>query len=199
MGWRMSFASYVYLLVFLPMTCIGFWLIQRRHLDAALWYLTVASAVFYAYWNPRDLIIAGCSVAANYCVAAVLLRHKRRRWIFITAIAGNLLVLCYYKYLTFLLGLVGVPIDRIALPLGISFFTFTQIAYLADCRANKIRQTEHDPRHYFLFVSFFPHLIAGPILHHSDLFPQFRGRFRSESQTKIQRGSFFSASVCSKK
>jgi D-alanyl-lipoteichoic acid acyltransferase DltB (MBOAT superfamily) len=171
---------------------VGFWLIQGRQLQAALWYLTVASGVFYAYWNPRDLIIAAASVIANYFVAKALLsREERPRWLFVGAIAANLLVLGYYKYLAFLLGLFSFELGsahNVSLPLGISFFTFTQIAYLADCWAGKIRPEQHVPRDYFLFVSFFPHLIAGPILHHSDVFSQFRGGFRDDRATKIATG-----------
>jgi alginate O-acetyltransferase complex protein AlgI len=187
----MSFASYIYILAFLPATCLGFWLIQRRRLDLALWYLTLASGVFYVYWNPRDLLIAGASVVANYFAAKFVLRQKRPVGLFIAAIAGNLLALGYYKYLAFLLGLVSSELGAahsISLPLGISFFTFTQIAYLADCWAGKIKPEQHVPRDYFLFVSFFPHLIAGPILHHSDVFWQFHGGFRTDRKIKIATG-----------
>ena len=187
----MSFASYVYLLAFLPAASLGFWLIQRKNLGSALWYLTIASAIFYVYWNPRDLIIAGCSVTANYFAARAILVQKRPLWLFVAAIGGNLLALGYYKYLAFVLGLISPALGsayHVSLPLGISFFTFTQIAYLADCWAGKIKAEEHDPRHYFLFVSFFPHLIAGPILHHRDLFSQFLGGFRADRQLKIATG-----------
>jgi len=188
----MSFASYVYIIAFLPITCLGFWLIQRLRLYAALWYLTFASGVFYAYWNPRDLLIAGASVVANYFAAKALLSSKKPpRWLFVGAVAANLLALGYYKYLAFVLGLVSFELasaHSVSLPLGISFFTFTQIAYLADCWAGKIKQEQHVPRDYFLFVSFFPHLIAGPILHHSDVFRQFRGGFRDDRATKIATG-----------
>jgi alginate O-acetyltransferase complex protein AlgI len=187
----MSFASYVYLLAFLPTTCLGFWLIQRVHVTRALWYLTAASAVFYVYWNPRDLLIAGCSFIANYFVARIILERKKPTWLFAAAIGANLLALGYYKYLAFLLALVSPSLGsayRVSLPLGISFFTFTQIAYLADCWAGKIKAEEHSARAYFLFVSFFPHLIAGPILHHSDLFPQFSGGFRADRGLKIGTG-----------
>jgi alginate O-acetyltransferase complex protein AlgI len=188
----MSFASYVYILGFLPVTCLGFWFVQRSWLNLALWYLTLASGVFYAYWNPRDLLIAGVSVIANYFAAKALLSSRQPpRWLFVGAIAANLLALAYYKYLAFLLGLVSFELGAVhdaSLPLGISFFTFTQIAYLADCWAGKIKPEQHLPRDYFLFVSFFPHLIAGPILHHSDVFSQFRGGFRDGRATKIATG-----------
>ena len=187
----MSFASYVYLLAFLPATCLGFWVIQRGRPTLALWYLTAASAVFYVYWNPRDLLIAGLSVVANYFAAKLLLGRNRQTWIFVAAVSGNLIALGYYKYLAFLLGLISPELGssyRISLPLGISFFTFTQIAYLADCWADKIKSEQHTPRDYFLFVSFFPHLIAGPILHHSDVFWQFHGGFRTKRRVKIATG-----------
>jgi len=184
----MSFASYIYIIGFLPATCLIFWLIQRISLSAALWSLVIASAIFYVYWNPRDLIIAGLSVTANYFAAKLLLKWNRARWLFFVAVAGNLLALGYYKYLTFLIGLWDPALaasHRVVLPLGISFFTFTQIAYLADCWVGKINPKQHIPRDFFLFVSFFPHLIAGPILHHSDVFSQFRGGFRSDRELKL--------------
>jgi alginate O-acetyltransferase complex protein AlgI len=187
----MSFASYIYITAFLPATCLGFWLIQQNRPNVALWYLTIASAVFYAYWNPRDLLIAGISVVANYFAAKFILQQNRLVPLFIAAIALNLLALGYYKYLTFVLGLVRPELSAahsVSLPLGISFFTFTQIAYLADCWSGKIKSEQHVPRDYFLFVSFFPHLIAGPILHHSDVFRQFRGGFRADRRVKIATG-----------
>jgi alginate O-acetyltransferase complex protein AlgI len=187
---EMSFASYIYISAFLPAVCLGFWLIQVRRPDRALWYLTIASGIFYVYWNPRDLIIAGISVIANFFAAKLLLSRKRSYWLFISAIVGNLLALGYYKYFAFLLGLIKPDLGmiHIVLPLGISFFTFTQIAYLADCWGAKIKKEQHIVRDYLLFVSFFPHLIAGPILHHSDVFGQIHGGFRADREVKIATG-----------
>jgi alginate O-acetyltransferase complex protein AlgI len=188
----MSFASFQYCFVFLPVTVAGFWIIQNRSARAALWWLAGASVVFYARWSARDLVIAGISIFLNYVAAtAILKRGLQAKPIFIAAVTANLLGLCYYKYLGFISGLVVQVTGRdelavlgISLPLGISFFTFTQIAYLADCLQKKVKQQNW--RDYFLFVTFFPHLVAGPILHHGNIIPQFHGLFREDRIAKFQ-------------
>jgi alginate O-acetyltransferase complex protein AlgI len=192
----MSFASFDFIFVFMPLTLICFWFSQRISISLALWCLGIASVIFYVYWNPRDIAIAGISVSLNYLAANTILRHgPSSKLVFIGAISANLLALGYYKYLGFVSGvfanLSSVPdfyVSGIILPLGISFFTFTQIAYLADCFARKIDARDHNWRDYFLFVTFFPHLIAGPILHHRDIIPQFQGDFRKNLNPKFQAG-----------
>jgi alginate O-acetyltransferase complex protein AlgI len=124
---------------------------------------------------------------------AILRGGSRAKSIFIVAVTANLLGLCYYKYLGFVSGLIAqvvgyneLTVAGISLPLGISFFTFTQIAYLADCLQKKVEVKQHIWRDYFLFVTFFPHLIAGPILHHGNIIPQFHGIFREDRAAKFQ-------------
>ncbi len=192
----MSFATYGYIFLFLPLTVCLFWLAQRKSLTVALWLLSFASLVFYAQWNPRDLVIIGVSISFNYHAAKYILRHTSREKLFLAfSIAGNLCVLGYFKYLGFFAQLLGIgsaidgfQLSEIVLPLGISFFTFTQIAYLVDCSQSKISAQEHRPRDYILFVLFFPHLIAGPILHHASVIPQFHGAFKVNRAGKIQAG-----------
>lgn len=193
----MSFSSYQFVFLFLPLTVFLFWIVQRKSVPAALWLLSFASLVFYVQWNPRDVVIAGMSVLFNYFAARKILQNsKNQKYVFIAAIATNLVVLGYFKYLGFIVQLVQMPLgsqavelSKIVLPLGISFFTFTQIAYLADCYAKKIALREHNPRDYILFVSFFPHLIAGPILHHRSIIPQFHGEFQLQRRTKMTAGA----------
>ncbi len=132
----MLFNSYDYLLWFLPAALLVFFALGRHPLAAQAW-LTVASLVFYGWWNPWHLPLILGSVGVNFAVARALQRG-----------AG-----------------------RLALALGISFFTFTQIAYLVDVYRRKAR--EPVLVNYALFVTFFPHLLAGPILHHSEMMPQF--------------------------
>ena len=192
----MSFASYIFIFLFLPTTVGIFWLLQRRSIPAGLWALSAASVVFYIQWNPRDLLVAGTSVLLNYHAARLILKNRQAaKRIFIVAISLNLIALGYFKYLNFLADSIqdlltngGPHLAKIALPLGISFFTFTQIAYLADCLQDKIQPHEHTARDYILFVSFFPHLIAGPILHHRTIIPQFHGTFRPHSQATLHAG-----------
>jgi len=189
----MSFASYDFIFLFLPIALIGFWIVQRTSDRLALWWLSAASIVFYVQWNPRDVIVAGTSLLLNFLAARAILRDDRNgKVILLVAIAGNLLALGFFKYLLFAVDLVqsaiGVQLPgppHVALPLGISFFTFTQIAYLVDCYAKKIAGRDHVFREYLLFVSFFPHSIAGPILHHRNLIPQFHGEFRRNLEPKL--------------
>jgi D-alanyl-lipoteichoic acid acyltransferase DltB (MBOAT superfamily) len=135
-----------------------------------------------------------CSIGFNYILALRIERATflRRAWL-ILALAVNLGALIYFKYLNFAIAslqhLSRTPIHYkyITLPLGISFFTFTQIAYLVDVYKTK-GATDHNPISYFLFVTFFPHLIAGPILHHKEMMPQFVGQRKSATAENIAAG-----------
>jgi D-alanyl-lipoteichoic acid acyltransferase DltB (MBOAT superfamily) len=171
----MLFNSYDYLLWFLPGTLAVFFVLGRRPLAAQAW-LTVASLVFYGWWNPWHLPLIAGSIAFNFAVAAALRRGAGGTTLAL-GVAANLALLGVFKYADFFLAnaarVTGAPTQllHLALPLGISFFTFTQIAYLVDVRRGKAQE----PRfvNYALFVTFFPHLLAGPILHHGEMMPQF--------------------------
>jgi len=198
----MAFSSYIYILAFLPAACIIFWILQRRSLNLALGWLIVASVLFYAAWNPRDVLIAGVSFAGNFIAAWIILNRRRPSLALGLAVAANLLALGYFKYASAVLGVFDPALAKAVhteLPLGISFFTFTQIAYLADCHARKIRPRQHSWRDYLTFVSFFPHLIAGPILHHANIIPQFHGAFRQDRARKAGAGVVLFAIGLSKK
>lgn len=150
-----------------------------------LW-LGVASLAFYGYWKPAFLVILSASILFNYAMASLISRRISNRIptaaTLTFAIMVNLGTLCYYKYLfptlNFLvrhMGGQGSGHERFAgvfLPLGISFFTFTQIAYLVDLQEGGFEQQGFDD--YLLFATFFPHLIAGPIIHHAEIMPQFQ-------------------------
>jgi len=176
----MLFTTGTFLFLFLPATLLGFFVTARvcGQAVAAAW-LALASLFFYGYWLPVYTILLLASVVANYGFATLILRQQaalRRAWL-IVAITANLVILAYFKYANFLLSTANdvagthFPLLPIILPLGISFFTFTQIAYLADVYAGKVEQ--RNPIHYLLFVTYFPHLIAGPVLHHAEMMPQF--------------------------
>ena len=184
----MLFNSYTFLLVFLPITLIGFLALRRAPFRLGLGWLVVMSLVYYGVWNPNPeepwspqylaLILGSC--ATNYLLGRSLSRLKftgRGKALLATGVAANLILLGYYKYAGFLAGiatdLTGWPgeIARITLPLAISFFTFLQIAYLVD--AWKGLTEEYHFTDYLLFVTFFPHLIAGPLIHHREMMPQF--------------------------
>ena len=186
----MLFNSYPFLFVFLPVTLLGFEIAGRFHRRAVIAWLGLASLAFYAYWKPVFLVLLLCSIAFNYMAASLISGRipnqiSSRVWLW-GAIAGNIAALGYFKYLfpglNFLSWLTGSSHQwhNIALPLGISFFTFTQIAYLVDLQQGIA--TQQDPFSYLLFVTFFPHLIAGPILHHKDIMPQFQQNRRYRLQ-----------------
>ncbi|MBC7578517.1 MAG: MBOAT family protein [Tardiphaga sp.] len=172
----MQFNSPIFLFVFLPVTFAGFFLLGhfRAFFAAALW-AAIASLVFYSWdtWRLLPLILS--SIIFNYIVGR-LLADRQSRAILWTGIGMNLAGLAYFKYGNFIgenlvhLGFAS-PIEDIVLPIGISFFTFTQIAFLVD--ASRGEAKEYRFVHYVLFVTYFPHLIAGPILHHKDIMPQF--------------------------
>jgi D-alanyl-lipoteichoic acid acyltransferase DltB (MBOAT superfamily) len=177
----MLFNSYEFLFGFLPVVLLLFFLVGRRSALAAVGFLAAASLFFYGWWNPRYLLLLGGSVSFNYWVGRRLalspVRTGGDRAMLWLGIAANLTLLGAFKYAGFfaatanaLAGL-SLPIPHIVLPLGISFFTFTHIAYLVDAYRKEVR--EYRFAHYGLFVTFFPHLLAGPVLHHAEVMPQF--------------------------
>lgn len=184
----MLFNSYVFVLAFLPGSLLVFhalrFLGQER---ASIIALSLLSLFFYGWWDARYLLLLVPLMLANFGIALLLAPNQGRhrtgaRWLLAAGVAGNLAVLGYFKYANFfvdnlnaLLGL-DLFLARVVLPLGISFFTFQKIAFLVDAYRGRVHHL--DLPDYALFVSFFPQLIAGPIVHHSEVLPQFLRRGR---------------------
>jgi D-alanyl-lipoteichoic acid acyltransferase DltB (MBOAT superfamily) len=176
------FNSYPFLFGFLPLALIGYQIAAHWHRRAVVIWLGFASLAFYAYWKPAFLIVLVASILFNYAMASLISRRIPNRIpseaILTLAIAVDLAALCYYKYLFPLLNFFARhahgshQFSGVYLPLGISFFTFTQIAYLVDLQEGGFQQ--HGLDDYVLFATFFPHLIAGPIIHHAEIMPQFQ-------------------------
>lgn len=179
----MLFNSYLFIFLFFPITLIGmFCLGKYSHRLAALW-LVLASLTFYAEWDAHFVLLLLGSIMFNYGASywIGLQRNagsnRQARYALAFAIIANLLLLGYFKYANFFITstnqLLGsdFPSLNIILPLGISFFTFTQIAFLVDVYRGIAR--EYNFIHYLLFITYFPHLIAGPVLHHKQMMPQF--------------------------
>ncbi|MGE0383722.1 MAG: MBOAT family protein [Gammaproteobacteria bacterium] len=171
----MLFSEQVFLLLFLPAALAAYYLAARTP-QVRLRILLVASFIFYGWWDPRFVPLLGGSILGNWLLARWY-AHSRPGWAMVLGIALNLGLLALFKYANFLadgvLALAGrthEPWD-ILLPLGISFFTFEQISYLVDLRRG--RAPQYSLEQYANFVMFFPHLIAGPIIRHGDLIPQF--------------------------
>lgn len=177
----MLFNSFEFIILFLPTVFfVFFYLSTKKHLYAATW-LTLSSLFFYGYWDMRYIPLLLTSIIMNFIFGRLLTishRHKGKKKILICAVSLNLLILCYYKYTNFFIDTLASltstewSFHHIILPLGISFFTFTQIAFLVDSYQNKVK--ERNFIHYCLFVTYFPHLIAGPVLHHQQMIPQFK-------------------------
>ena len=173
----MLFNSYEFIILYLPITLIIYYQLAKWISNsAAKNFLIFASLCFYSYWDIRNLPILLTSILANYLFGHFL--SKNRSKVILTAgIAFNLLFLGYFKYTDFVLqnlnSLAGTAFElqSIVLPLGVSFFTFTQTAYLVDVYRGETK--EYTKSDYLLFVTIFPHLIAGPILYDKDMIPQF--------------------------
>lgn len=183
----MLFNSPVYIFIFLPLVFAGYFALNRQRLIlAGKAWLVLASLFFYAYWKTDNLIIIMSSMLINYALGTILhkakqLTGKKKRinlnLLLTSGIVFNLGLIAYYKYGNFFIENINqvlkndFPLPEITLPLAISFFTFQQIAYLVDCC--QYDSEEYDFLNYCLFVTFFPQLIAGPIVHHREMMPQF--------------------------
>lgn len=184
----MIFSSPKFILLFLPIAFLGYFYLNKiRLVLAGKAWLVAVSLFFYAYWNIAYLPLLVGSILFNFAVASALAPNPSkpprlsRRFVLAFGIIGNLGLLGYFKYADFLIDNINAAFDigfispHLLLPLGISFFTFTQVAYLVDSYRGEAR--EYDFLNYALFVTFFPHLIAGPILHHGEMMSQFKSRW----------------------
>jgi D-alanyl-lipoteichoic acid acyltransferase DltB (MBOAT superfamily) len=198
----MLFNSQIFLLVFLPLTMAGYYLTASSR-RMRLGVLSAASLVFYGYWDVRLVPLLVGSITANWLLVRAWARWRRRAILY-GGVAFNLVLIGIFKYADFLMesllalfGKVHEPYE-IALPLGISFFTFQQIIYLVDLARGERRIYGY--RDYFLFVTFFPQLIAGPIVRHDEIIGQFRADPRGPLMwERLSRGAVFIVLGLSKK
>lgn len=192
----MIFSSWQFVFFFLPITLfVYFWLNRKRLVVAGKSWLVATSLFFYAYWDFQYLPLILGSILFNFALGNGLaqgylqsldatkrrLHAVNRKVVLFTGIFANLLLLGYFKYADFFIENINVAVGanyglhNIVLPLAISFFTFTQIVYLVDSYRGET--ADYDLLNYSLFVTFFPHLIAGPIVHHGQIMPQFASRW----------------------
>ena len=185
----MLFNSPEYIFLFLPVVVAVYFLLNKlRYVKAAKIWLVLSSFFFYGYWNPAYLPLLWGSIGVNYLIGSVLQQSfsqtsvalpfgKSRKFFLVTGVVFNLGLLCVFKYADFFIGNFNVvtgadaSLLNLVLPLAISFFTFQQIAYLAD--SYSIKMARNGFLDYCVFVAFFPQLIAGPIVHHRQMMPQF--------------------------
>ena len=195
----MLFNSYIFIFAFLPVAVLGFYLLGRHNQFLAVSWVVAASLFFYGWWNPAYLILIVASVCGNYVIGTLLLTRAGQiaggyhRTLLAVGVTANLAVIGYYKYANFFLDNInavfdtGFQIEQLLLPLGISFFTFQQVAFLVDCYTGKARSWRF--MHYAFFVTFFPQLIAGPIVYHKEIQPQLqRSRFGIFKSSNIAVG-----------
>lgn len=181
----MLFSSYEFIFLFLPMSFfVYFYLSYKRLTTASKSWLVFVSLFFYSWWDVTYLPLILTSILFNYSIASAIIEYNTNKKKYFTkklllqiGLAFNVGLLVYFKYMDFFIANLNwsfdsnIPIMNIILPLGISFFTITQIAFLIDCYEGLVK--ERNFLNYMLFVTFFPHLLAGPILHHKEIMPQF--------------------------
>ncbi|MGY6530726.1 MAG: MBOAT family O-acyltransferase [Cyanobacterium sp.] len=184
----MLFNSYEFIFIFTPIFLIVFFVLCKYKLiKIALYWLIISSILFYSFWNlftpngsPFYILLIIISIIFNYYIAKLINSidppNTQSKITLIVGITGNILIIIYYKYASFFLSIFSFNNSNnfdLILPLGISFYTFTQIAYLVDCYRGELKHKNYKLSTYTLFVIFFPQLIAGPILRHDELIPQF--------------------------
>lgn len=175
----MLFNSYIFIFLFLPLALVGYFLLNYfGRTTLAKLFLVGMSLWFYAYYHISYLFIILTSILFNYIMHLLLTAGKRTRFFLAFGIVGNVGILCYYKYFDFFLENINLVFHtnfsmlNVLMPLGISFFTFQQIGFLVDTRKGKASREKF--LDYALFVVFFPQLIAGPIVSHEEMIPQFQ-------------------------
>lgn len=188
----MLFNSYIFIFAFLPICLLGFYLLKDKTLTGTKAWLVIGSLIFYGYFNVTYLAIIIGSVFANYGLQLLFKYKNNKKAVLILGVIANLAVLFYFKYYDFFIGNINAvfgtdfALMHIMLPLGISFFTFQQISFLHDRYRGELGDISF--LDYALFVTFFPQLIAGPIVTGEEMLPQFRTmadrRFDSEQFTR---------------
>ncbi|WP_345992906.1 MBOAT family protein [Sulfurimonas sp. HSL-1716] len=197
----MLFNSYEFIFLFLPFTFfIYFYLLQKRLTVGARGFLVFASLFFYSWWNIVYLPLILSSMLFNYVIGNSLNENFKKakvgkRSLLMFGVVSNIALLGYFKYSDFFIENINLALHsslsllHLALPLAISFFTFQQIAYLVDSYRGETK--EYDFLNYALFVTFFPQLIAGPIVHHAEMMPQFANKWNlAKNYKNIATGLF---------
>lgn len=194
----MLFNSYIFILLFLPLVLIIYYFFKHKKQDRmAKASLILMSLWFYAYFHLSYILIILASILVNYGISLLIRRsNKNKKFFLVLGIVLDVLLIFYFKYLNFsveninaLTGL-SISIRKILMPLGISFFTFQQIGYLVDVYYEEITNT--DFLDYCLFITFFPQLIAGPIVTYNEMIPQFEDKEKTHfSSENFAKGLFW--------
>ncbi len=187
----MVFSSLVFLWLFLPITLLLYYFAKLVHLEKGKnIILLFVSLFFYAWGEPIYIILMLISIVVNYCMGLWLgvVKDTHRKWTLLGTICFNIGILFYFKYFTWILSLLPfgeVLHCSISLPIGISFFTFQALSYVIDVYRKEVK-SEKNILNLALYISFFPQLIAGPIVKYSDISEQIKRR--KETSDKFQQG-----------
>ncbi len=206
----MIFSTYQFIFAFLPVTFFGYFILNRFQLFSVskIW-LVVCSLYFYAQGSPDFFVFFLASITGNYIIGSSMARMEgnqtiQKKLLLAVGLAGNIGLLGYYKYTDFFIEnfnlLTGsdYALKHIVLPIGISFFTFQLIAFLVDSYRGETKQ--YDLVNYLLFITFFPQLIVGPIIHHGEIVPQFENRANLKiNYDNVAKGLFLFSIGCAKK
>jgi len=177
----MAFSSTIFLFVFLPITLLLYYVSQREYRNLIL---LTASLIFYACGEPRIVFLMIASIICNYFLALAMERFTRRKLFLLLSIVYNLGILFVFKYLGFSMSLFNsifhkdIPVLEIALPIGISFYTFQTMSYVIDVYNKKVT-AEHNILNLGLYISLFPQLVAGPIVRYNYIAEQIKSRILS--------------------
>ena len=206
----MIFSTYRFIFLFLPVTFFGYFILNRfRYYSVAKIWLIIASLYFYGQGSPAFFPFFLASITGNYIIGTAMTRMEgsqtiQRKILLCIGLAGNIGLLGYYKYTDFFIEnynlLTGsdYALKHIVLPIGISFFTFQLIAFLVDSYRGETKQ--YDIINYLLFITFFPQLIVGPIIHHGEIVPQFEDeRNLKLNYDNLAKGLFLFSIGCAKK
>ena len=206
----MIFSTYEFIFLFLPVTFFVYFILNRFDLNsiAKIW-LIICSLYFYAQGSPDFFVFFLGSIVGNYIIGSTMARMEgnqkaQKKLLLLIGLAGNIGLLGYYKYTDFFIEnynlLTGSSYDlkHIVLPIGISFFTFQLIAFLVASYRGETKQ--YDIINYLLFITFFPQLIVGPIIHHGEIVPQFENKANLKiNYDNVAKGIFLFSIGCAKK
>lgn len=193
----MQFNSYFFIFLFLPACVAGYFLLNKICYTLGMLYLLGMSLWFYGYFNKSYLILIVCSIIVNFTLSKLIERGvpSLKKAALIAGIAFNLGMIFYFKYYDFFIQNVNrfwgstFSLRHILLPLGISFFTFQQLSYILDSYSGKTGGGGYNFLEYSLFISFFPQLVAGPVVLHDELIPFFRdGSKKTVDADNLARG-----------
>ena len=182
----MIFSSSVFLLAFLTVTLLAYFLVPARFISARNGVLLAASLFFYGWGEPKYILVMVFSILFNYFLALAIEKRPSRGLLAVT-VAGNLLILGFFKYTDFLIstinGIFGGSLSllHIALPIGISVYTFQTMSYVIDVYRGKVK-AQRDLLAFATYVTLFPQLIAGPIVRYSDVAVQLKERRSNTAQ-----------------